>query len=33
MGDGIDPLAMKEFPKEQPIGRPGCLDSVAAAVL
>ncbi|TCU54683.1 NAD(P)-dependent dehydrogenase (short-subunit alcohol dehydrogenase family) [Novosphingobium sp. PhB57] len=33
MGDEIDPAAMKEFLKEQPIGRMGRPDEVAAAVL
>lgn len=33
MGDGIDPEAMKAFLKEQPIGRAGTADEVAAAVL
>jgi NAD(P)-dependent dehydrogenase (short-subunit alcohol dehydrogenase family) len=33
MGDGIDPAAMKEFLKEQPIGRMGRSEEVAAAVL
>ncbi len=33
MGDGIDPAAMKEFLKEQPIGRMGRPEEVAAAVL
>jgi NAD(P)-dependent dehydrogenase (short-subunit alcohol dehydrogenase family) len=33
MGDGIDPGAMKEFLKEQPIGRLGRSEEVAAAVL
>ena len=33
MGDGIDPAAMKEFLKQQPIGRMGRPDEVAAAVL
>ncbi len=33
MGDGIDPAAMKEFLKSQPIGRPGQPDEIAAAVL
>jgi NAD(P)-dependent dehydrogenase (short-subunit alcohol dehydrogenase family) len=33
MGDGIDPEAMKEFLKEQPIGRMGRPEEVAAAVL
>lgn len=33
MGDGIDPAAMKEFLKQQPIGRMGRPDEIAAAVL
>jgi NAD(P)-dependent dehydrogenase (short-subunit alcohol dehydrogenase family) len=33
MGDGIDPAAMKEFLKEQPIGRMGRPDEIASAVL
>ena len=33
MGDGIDPEAMKAFVKEQPIGRMGRPDEIAAAVL
>jgi NAD(P)-dependent dehydrogenase (short-subunit alcohol dehydrogenase family) len=33
MGEGIDPVAMKEFLKEQPIGRMGRPEEVAAAVL
>ncbi len=33
MGDAIDPAAMKEFLREQPIGRMGRADEVAAAVL
>jgi NAD(P)-dependent dehydrogenase (short-subunit alcohol dehydrogenase family) len=33
MGDEIDPAAMKEFLKEQPIGRMGRPEEVAAAVL
>jgi NAD(P)-dependent dehydrogenase (short-subunit alcohol dehydrogenase family) len=33
MGDAIDPVAMKEFLREQPIGRMGLADEVAAAVL
>lgn len=33
MGEGIDPSAMKEFLKEQPIGRMGTSEEVAAAVL
>jgi NAD(P)-dependent dehydrogenase (short-subunit alcohol dehydrogenase family) len=33
MGDAIDPDAMKEFLKQQPIGRMGKPDEVAAAVL
>ncbi|PDT79127.1 glucose 1-dehydrogenase [Bradyrhizobium sp. C9] len=33
MGDAIDPNAMKEFLKQQPIGRMGKPDEVAAAVL
>ncbi len=33
MGAGIDPAAMKEFLKEQPIGRLGRPEEVAAAVL
>ena len=32
MGDSIDPAAMKEFLKEQPIGRMGRPEEVAAAV-
>jgi len=33
MGDNIDPAAMKEFLKEQPIGRMGRPEEVAEAVL
>jgi NAD(P)-dependent dehydrogenase (short-subunit alcohol dehydrogenase family) len=33
MGDGIDPAAMKEFLRDQPIGRMGLSDEIAAAVL
>jgi NAD(P)-dependent dehydrogenase (short-subunit alcohol dehydrogenase family) len=33
MGDAIDPAAMKDFLREQPIGRMGCVEEVAAAVL
>jgi NAD(P)-dependent dehydrogenase (short-subunit alcohol dehydrogenase family) len=33
MGDAIDPGAMKEFLKEQPIGRMGLPEEIAAAVL
>jgi NAD(P)-dependent dehydrogenase (short-subunit alcohol dehydrogenase family) len=33
MGDEIDPDAMKEFLKQQPIGRMGRPEEVAAAVL
>ena len=33
MGDAIDPTAMREFLKDQPIGRMGLADEVAAAVL
>ena len=33
MSDGIDPAAMKEFLRDQPIGRPGRVEEVAAAVL
>jgi len=33
MGDNIDPVAMKEFLRNQPIGRPGQPEEVAAAVL
>jgi hypothetical protein len=33
MGTGIDPAAMKEFLKDQPIGRMGRPEEVAAAVL
>ena len=33
MGDGIDPAAMKEFLKDQPIGRMGRPEEIAAAVL
>ncbi|MBB6242398.1 SDR family oxidoreductase [Rhodanobacter sp. MP1X3] len=33
MGDAIDPAAMKEFLKQQPIGRMGRPEEVAAAVL
>ena len=33
MGDGIDPAAMKAFLRDQPIGRMGQADEVAAAVL
>jgi len=33
MGDNIDPSAMKEFLKEQPIGRMGLPEEIASAVL
>jgi NAD(P)-dependent dehydrogenase (short-subunit alcohol dehydrogenase family) len=33
MGDGIDPAAMREFLRDQPIGRMGRPEEVAAAVL
>lgn len=33
MGDAIDPAAMKEFLKDQPIGREGRPEEIAAAVL
>jgi NAD(P)-dependent dehydrogenase (short-subunit alcohol dehydrogenase family) len=33
MGDSIDPAAMKEFLKGQPIGRMGRPEELAAAVL
>jgi NAD(P)-dependent dehydrogenase (short-subunit alcohol dehydrogenase family) len=33
MGDAIDPAAMKEFLKQQPIGRMGRPEEIAAAVL
>ena len=33
MGDAIDPVAMQEFLKQQPIGRMGHAEEVAAAVL
>lgn len=33
MGEGIDPAAMKEFLKQQPIGRMGKPEEIAAAVL
>jgi len=33
MGDGIDPAAMAEFLRDQPIGRMGLAEEVAAAVL
>jgi NAD(P)-dependent dehydrogenase (short-subunit alcohol dehydrogenase family) len=33
MGDAIDPAAMKEFLRDQPIGRMGAAEEVAAAVL
>ncbi|MGI4944549.1 MAG: SDR family oxidoreductase, partial [Janthinobacterium lividum] len=33
MGAGIDPAAMKEFLRDQPIGRMGMAEEVAAAVL
>jgi len=33
MGDAIDPAAMKEFLRDQPIGRMGTADEIAAAVL
>jgi len=33
MGDAIDPAVMKEFLKEQPIGRMGRPEEVAAPVL
>jgi NAD(P)-dependent dehydrogenase (short-subunit alcohol dehydrogenase family) len=33
MGDAIDPTAMKAFLKEQPIGRMGRPEEIAAAVL
>jgi NAD(P)-dependent dehydrogenase (short-subunit alcohol dehydrogenase family) len=32
MDDAIDPAAMKEFLRDQPIGRMGLADKVAAAV-
>src|SRR5471030_3299711 len=32
MGDGIDPAAMKEFLRDQPIGRMGRSEEIAAAV-
>jgi NAD(P)-dependent dehydrogenase (short-subunit alcohol dehydrogenase family) len=33
MGDGIDPASMKEFLRDQPIGRMGRAEEIAAAVL
>jgi len=33
MGDGIDPAAMREFLRDQPIGRMGRAEEIAAAVL
>jgi NAD(P)-dependent dehydrogenase (short-subunit alcohol dehydrogenase family) len=33
MGDAIDPAAMREFLRDQPIGRMGRAEEVAAAVL
>jgi len=33
MGDAIDPAAMKEFLRDQPVGRMGDADEIAAAVL
>jgi NAD(P)-dependent dehydrogenase (short-subunit alcohol dehydrogenase family) len=33
MGDAIDPAAMKEFLRDQPIGRMGRADEIAATVL
>jgi NAD(P)-dependent dehydrogenase (short-subunit alcohol dehydrogenase family) len=33
MGDGIDPAAMKEFLRDQPIGRMGRAEEIAATVL
>jgi NAD(P)-dependent dehydrogenase (short-subunit alcohol dehydrogenase family) len=33
MGDGIDPAAMKEFLRDQPIGRMGRAEEIAAVVL
>jgi NAD(P)-dependent dehydrogenase (short-subunit alcohol dehydrogenase family) len=33
MGDAIDPAAMREFLRDQPIGRMGVPDEIAAAVL
>jgi NAD(P)-dependent dehydrogenase (short-subunit alcohol dehydrogenase family) len=33
MGDGIDPDAMKEFLRDQPVGRMGRPEEIAAAVL
>jgi len=33
MGDGIDPAAMKEFLRDQPIGRMGRPEEIAAVVL
>jgi NAD(P)-dependent dehydrogenase (short-subunit alcohol dehydrogenase family) len=33
MGEGIDPAAMKEFLKEQPIGRMGKPEEIAAVVV
>jgi NAD(P)-dependent dehydrogenase (short-subunit alcohol dehydrogenase family) len=33
MGDGIDPAAMKDFLRDQPIGRMGRPEDIAAAVL
>jgi NAD(P)-dependent dehydrogenase (short-subunit alcohol dehydrogenase family) len=33
MGEGIDPAAMKEFLKDQPIGRMGTSEEIAASVL
>ena len=33
MGDGIDPAAMKEFLRDQPIGRMSRPEEIAAVVL
>lgn len=33
MGEAIDPVAMKEFLRDQPIGRMGFVEEIAAAVL
>jgi NAD(P)-dependent dehydrogenase (short-subunit alcohol dehydrogenase family) len=33
MGDGIDPAAMQEFLRDQPIGRMGRVEEIASAVL
>jgi len=33
MGDATDPAAMREFLRDQPIGRMGTADEIAAAVL